>query len=68
MLVFVPSADFVNQEFREAFIDLFVSQVPMGFIGLMLMLIASKSVEDSLFRPFLRWFVFGVAVFFSVLL
>lgn len=68
MFVFIPSADFVNHDFRELLIDRFVSQVPMGFIGLMLMLLASKSVEDSNFRPFLQWFVFGASVFFSVLL
>ncbi len=66
--VVLSAADWSNGVFQQLMIERLVSQAPMGFVGLLLMLIGSRLDHPQQLRTPIRWVVCIVSAVLAVLM
>ena len=66
--VVLSAADWSNGVFQQLLIERLVSQAPMGFVGLLLMLIGSRLDHPQQLRTPIRWVVCIVSAVLAVLM
>lgn len=57
MAVLLSAADWADGVFKQLLIERLVNQAPMGFVGLLLMLLGSRMDNPENARPPIRWLV-----------
>ena len=57
MAVLLSAADWADGVFKQLLIERLVNQAPMGFVGLLLMLLGSRMDHPETARPPIRWLV-----------
>jgi hypothetical protein len=68
LAVLLPAADWQDEGFRQILMDRLVSQAPMAFIGLLLMLVGSRLAEPQRIRTPLRWVVCVLSALLTALM
>lgn len=68
MAVLLSAADWADGVFKQLLIERLVSQAPMGFIGLLLMLLGSRLDHPEKARPPIRWFVCVISALLAVVM
>jgi|TARA_B100001093_G_scaffold519039_1_gene606123 hypothetical protein len=68
MAVLLSAADWADGVFKQLLIERLVSQAPMGFIGLLLMLLGSRLDHPEKARPPIRWVVCVISALLAVVM
>ena len=68
MAVLLSAADWADGVFKQLLIERLVSQAPMGFIGLLLMLLGSRLDHPEKVRPPIRWVVCVISALLAVVM
>ncbi len=68
MAVLLSAADWADGVFKQLLIERLVSQAPMGFIGLLLMLLGSRLDHPEKARPPIRWLVCVISALLAVVM
>ena len=68
MAVLLSAADWADGVFKQLLIERLVSQAPMGFIGLLLMLLGSRLDHPEKARPPIRWVVCIISALLAVVM
>ena len=66
--VVLSAAEWSNEVFQQLLIERLVSQAPMGFVGLLLMLIGSRLDHPQKLRTPIRWVVCIISAVLAVLM
>ncbi len=66
MAVLLSAADWADGVFKQLLIERLVSQTPMGFIGLLLMLLGSRLDHPESARPPIRWVVSALSAVLAI--